>query len=328
MFENYKEKMGKYENIYLYGNGTFTEIVKKVFGMCGIEYKGMVVSDGYNNNGELVLSDIKSDRDKTCFIITTGSKSYTDIVHNICILGYYNLYFFSEYEKQSLKYLFENPEKLEEEYEAVNEQFNADGGSEAYWENRYKTDGGSGAGSYNKLAEFKARILNNFISAHPDIKICYEWGCGDGNQLSYINYPFYVGMDVSGTALMMCKEKFADDKTKKFYLADEMLGYVSENGKCDLAVSLDVLFNLTEDNVYEIYMDRLMTSTNKYVCIYSSNFERPQNQHERRRKFSDYIEKNFPEFELIEEIQNEYPYDFTKPNETSLSHFFFYKKIC
>ena len=40
MFENYKEKMGKYENIYLYGNGTFTEIVKKVFGMCGIEYKG------------------------------------------------------------------------------------------------------------------------------------------------------------------------------------------------------------------------------------------------------------------------------------------------
>lgn len=95
-----------------------------------------------------------------------------------------------------------------------------------------------------------------------------------------------------------------------------------------MAVSLDVLFNLTEDNVYETYMDRLMTSTNKYVCIYSSNFERPQNQHERRRKFSDYIEKNFPEFELIEEIQNEYPYDFTKPNETSLSHFFFYKKIC
>ena len=69
-----------------------------------------------------------------------------------------------------------------------------------------------------------------------------------------------------------------------------------------------------------------MTSTNKYVCIYSSNFERPQNQHERRRKFSDYIEKNFPEFELIEEIQNEYPYDFTKPNETSLSHFFSIKR--
>lgn len=32
MFENYKEKMGKYENIYLYGNGTFTEIVKKYLG--------------------------------------------------------------------------------------------------------------------------------------------------------------------------------------------------------------------------------------------------------------------------------------------------------
>lgn len=114
--------------------------------------------------------------------------------------------------------MFENPEELEKEYKDINKEFNGDGGSEAYLEKRYKTDGDSGAGSYNKLAGFKAKILNNFISGHQDIKVCYEWGCGDGNQLSYINYPFYVGMDVSETALMMCKEKFADDKMKSFIL--------------------------------------------------------------------------------------------------------------
>jgi len=33
-----------------------------------------------------------------------------------------------------------------------------------YWENRYKNNGNSGAGSYGRLAEFKAEIINKFIA--------------------------------------------------------------------------------------------------------------------------------------------------------------------
>ena len=33
-----------------------------------------------------------------------------------------------------------------------------------YWENRYKKSGNSGAGSYGRLAEFKADVINNFIA--------------------------------------------------------------------------------------------------------------------------------------------------------------------
>ena len=34
-------------------------------------------------------------------------------------------------------------------------------GSEKYWEKRYIAGGNSGAGSYGKLAEFKAEVLND-----------------------------------------------------------------------------------------------------------------------------------------------------------------------
>ena len=82
-------------------------------------------------------------------------------------------------------------------------------------EGRYVEGGNSGAGSYNRLAEFKAEILNRFVKENH-IKNIIEWGCGDGNQLMLAEYPLYIGFDVSATAIKMCKEKFLLDKTKKF----------------------------------------------------------------------------------------------------------------
>ena len=35
--------------------------------------------------------------------------------------------------------------------------------SSLFWENRYKKGGNSGSGSYNKMAEFKAKVINDFI---------------------------------------------------------------------------------------------------------------------------------------------------------------------
>ena len=42
-----------------------------------------------------------------------------------------------------------------------------------YWESRYRTGGTSGAGSYNRLAEFKARVLNEFVERN-DIRSVVE----------------------------------------------------------------------------------------------------------------------------------------------------------
>ena len=36
-------------------------------------------------------------------------------------------------------------------------------GSAAYWDARYRAGGNSGAGSYGRLAAFKAEVLNEFV---------------------------------------------------------------------------------------------------------------------------------------------------------------------
>ena len=73
-------------------------------------------------------------------------------------------------------------------------------GSAAYWESRYAKGGSSGVGSYGRFAEFKAEVLNRFVATHS-VQSVIEFGCGDGNQLALASYPWYLGYDVSATAV-------------------------------------------------------------------------------------------------------------------------------
>ena len=61
-------------------------------------------------------------------------------------------------------------------------------GSAAYWEERYRTGGNSGCGSYGHLANWKAEIVNDFVAA-TGVQRVIEHGAGDGNQLSLARYP-------------------------------------------------------------------------------------------------------------------------------------------
>ncbi len=88
-------------------------------------------------------------------------------------------------------------------------------GSAEYWELRYASGGSSGQGSYGRLAEFKAEVINNFVMERG-VHSVIEFGCGDGNQLQLAKYPVYVGLDVSEKAVAMCKEKFNNDTSKLF----------------------------------------------------------------------------------------------------------------
>ena len=84
-------------------------------------------------------------------------------------------------------------------------------GSIKYWEERYQNGGNSGAGSYNRLAEFKAEIINEFVKKHK-INSVIEWGCGDGNQLLFADYMMYIGYDISEKAIEICSKKYKEDK--------------------------------------------------------------------------------------------------------------------
>lgn len=214
--------------------------------------------------------------------------------------------------KNKLKQVFLNRKKTEIQFS----------GSEKYWNDRYLLSGNSGSGSYGILAEYKAQIINEFVKKNK-VETVTELGCGDGNQLKLSNYPKYFGYDVSIKAVEICKKQFKNESSKQFFVLNELSTILSS----ELALSLDVLYHLVEDEVFDTYMRKLFNSSTKYVLIYSSNYDKMIAKHVKSRKFTDWIDLNIKnEWTLIQKINNEYPFDETKPNESSISDFYIYEK--
>lgn len=193
-------------------------------------------------------------------------------------------------------------------------------GSSDYWEKRYQRGGNSGAGSYNRLAQFKAAFLNRFVDEHQ-IRTVIEFGCGDGAQLSLARYQEYLGIDVSPTAITLCRERFAGDPDKRFELAG------INPGIHDLALSLDVIYHLVEDVVFETYMHSLFAAAGLYVIVYSSNsLENNPEPHVKHRKFTDWVEEHCPQWQLTQCKRNPYPYDPRDPYATSFADFYVFAR--
>ncbi len=195
--------------------------------------------------------------------------------------------------------------------------------SQDYWKTRYKKGGNSGAGSYNKLARFKGDVINEFVVKN-NIQTVIELGSGDGNQLEYFQFPSYLGFDISDTVIQKCREKFKGDTSKQFMHMSEI-----SNQKADMVMSLDVIYHLIEDEVYNVYMNHLFGLATKYVVIYAFDNDGSGNYdpHVKPRKFTRWIASNKPEFKLIEHIPNKYPFDKNKPKTTSFADFYLFEKI-
>lgn len=181
-------------------------------------------------------------------------------------------------------------------------------GSQPYWESGYAAGGTSGTGSYGKLAEFKAEVLNSFVREH-EIRSVIEFGCGDGNQLSLATYCSYVGFDVSPTAIQRCQDRFRHDETKQFFLynPDIFEDVPQSKFRAELALSLDVVYHLTEDKIFELSMSHLFSVSEKFVIIYSTDTDvnhRWQEPHVKHRHFSEWVKENLSEWELLQRIPN------------------------
>ena len=192
--------------------------------------------------------------------------------------------------------------------------------SPSYWESRYRQGGSSGVGSYGRLARFKAEVINRFVESYGVADIV-EFGCGDGAQLTLARYPSYTGFDVSPFVVEQCRSRFASDAGKQFYDLDSRL---ADTIKAEMAMSLDVIYHLVEDSVYEAYMRRLAHSATRFVCIYSSNANLPGHvPHIRHRNFIDWFARNAPEWAVMKIVPNAYPHDPAIPDETSWADFYF-----
>lgn len=194
--------------------------------------------------------------------------------------------------------------------------------SARYWDDRYASGRDSGAGSYSRLAEFKASVLNKFVRDNH-VEDVIEFGCGDGAQLQLAKYPRYTGVDISPQAIARCEQRFAGDATKQFFAASALPPGLG----ADLGLSLDVVYHLVEDEVFDRYMRQLFDSSRRFAIVYSSNEEHPGSApHVRHREFTRWVEKNAPEWRLTEIVKNKYPFDPDYPHKTSFADFYVFRK--
>ena len=200
-------------------------------------------------------------------------------------------------------------------------------GSAEYWEKRYACGGSSGQGSYGRLAKFKAEVVNNFVN-EQSVKSVIEFGCGDGSQLTLAKYAEYIGLDISEKAVALCKEKFTNDSSKRFFLyRAHLFDHTAKEHKADLALSLDVIYHLVEDEIYFAYLKHLFESARKYVIIYTSDrdqFGGVYERHVRHRNITKNIAEQFPFWTLRRKIKNQYPPG-EGSGETSFADFFIYE---
>lgn len=197
-------------------------------------------------------------------------------------------------------------------------------GSEDYWKTRYAVGKNSGSGSYGRLAEFKAEVLNAFVKNYA-IQRVIEFGMGDGNQLRLASYPEYIGFDVSPVAVDMCKKAFSADTSKSFHLLQEYA-----NNRADLTLSLDVLYHLVEDSVFHGYLERLFDSSDRFVVIYAADSQDrfiSDSPHVRLREFTPWVKVYRPDWKLKEVVPNRFPFDPKDTRNTSFADFYIYEKV-
>lgn len=189
--------------------------------------------------------------------------------------------------------------------------------SSKYWEERYVNGGNSGNGSYGFLAEYKKDFLNQFI-VENNIKSLLEYGCGDCNQLGMIECDQIIGVDVSKTAIDICKKLLPNSE---FITIQK--GFFPKL-KTDLLLSLDVIYHLIEDDVYEEYMTNIVNHGSEFLIIYSANFEDDGNfsKHVKPRNFTKHRLLN-ENYELIKIIENKYKS--TDHNVGSFSDWYIFK---
>jgi SAM-dependent methyltransferase len=193
-----------------------------------------------------------------------------------------------------------------------------------YWRRRYARGGNSGAGSYGRLARFKADVLNELVRA-KGIGTVIELGSGDGSQLALAEYPHYIGVDISPEALAASRARFAGDSRKTFIALDD---FRRQRPRAELALSLDVIYHLVEDKAFAEHMQDLFGAAERFVAIYSSNADDLLSPapHVRHRRFTDWIEQHYAGWHLLSRHKNPYPFSWLDRKNTSPADLFVFAR--
>lgn len=172
------------------------------------------------------------------------------------------------------------------------------------------------------------------IVSHQHFHTTINQNSGDGTQLSLSRYPQYTGLDVSKFAVHRLQQRFADDWKKRFILYNgTRAGLTGQMGKllqADLSFSLEVIFHITDANIYQNYMELLFDTSQRFVVIMSNDAPEIENcvsgkcysdrGHLRFWPVRNWVkEHRSEEWRFIGSLQHKYP-------EKAWSDFFFFAR--
>ena len=191
-----------------------------------------------------------------------------------------------------------------------------------YWDNRYSTAVGAGAGSRGRLYEFKLRTVQRIVDEYK-VGSVVDLGCGDGRQLKDLKVKKYRGLDISPKAIDLASEHAGKGRTYAILNEDS----AADGNIADMAISLDVLFHLPKGQ-YEAHLDELFRFAEKYVLIYAPNETGKDKPLRGHMFFSEFVKDVKARFgvEPIEVIKNEFPVVGKNPTaNTSYCNFYLFE---
>jgi hypothetical protein len=106
----------------------------------------------------------------------------------------------------------------------------------------------------------------------------------------------------------MCETVFAHDPTKTFHTLPLPWPVAA-----DLVLSLDVIYHLVEDDVFEQHMADVFTSALHWVILYTTDSDsidpdfKPA-AHVKHRPVTSYVQTVFPQWEIREVLLNPAPH--------------------
>lgn len=193
---------------------------------------------------------------------------------------------------------------------------------EAYWDQRYRDGRSSGAGSEGDEGAYKAAFVSDFLHTN-NVDSVIDWGVGDGQVFECIEFPArcaYIGIDVSKTVVKHLRRKYRG-RAGHFRAFETLADFNNRIGidRAMLGLSMDVLFHQVSESGYRWYLYNLFTYADRYVMIYSTNYDAEQTaRHVKRRKFTDDVSRLYPDWELTLT---------TDPLYEGAAQFFVYERI-
>lgn len=164
--------------------------------------------------------------------------------------------------------------------------------SRRYWEARYRWGGDSGKGSRGDIAARKAEFVSAFCRDYG-VSSLVELGSGDGVCASQIKVDQYLGLDLSQDAVLRARRRISAPTHRFLAIPGDSPEAIVAKVKLhhggnlpQVSLSMDVILHLVEDSVYEAYLKTLFAISARYIVVFSSDADGPDEVHVRHRAYA------------------------------------------